>query len=240
MSLHRRDPKLRLVRWPTADWYQTPVGYRFIKATFGRPVELLARIHVKGAENVPASGGAILASNHLTWADPIVLGVALRRPAFYLAKEGVFKNPIASWFMETMGQIKVERAQGANDPALEKAVALLDQGLLLGIFPEGTRGRPGHVRRGRTGVARIHARTGAPILPVGIATYDLWPRHVPLPRLGGSTSYVDFGAPLRYDLKPEDEHDRAKMREVTDDVMAHVKALLDEALAAQKARAKWS
>lgn len=238
MSTHRREPKVRLVRWATPDWYNTPVGYRFIKAGLEKPVEFVARIQHKGGENVPDSGAVILAPNHLTWADPVVLGVPLKRPAFYLAKEGLFRNAAMRWFLESMGQIKVERAVGGNDPAIETAVKLLDQGLIVGVFPEGTRSRDDFVKRGKTGVARIAARTGAPIVPVGLATYDFWPRNAKLPRLGRSV-YVNIGKPVQYDLKPEDADDRDKMRDVTDDVMARVKGLLDEALAAQRANVKW-
>jgi 1-acyl-sn-glycerol-3-phosphate acyltransferase len=240
MSLHRREPKLRLVRWPTQDWYNTPTGYRFIKAFFGGPVRFAARIQFKGVENIPKTGPVIVAPNHLTWADPIVLGVALHRPAFYLAKEGVFKNKAMAWFMETMGQIKVERAHGANDPAIDKAVELLDQGLVVGVFPEGTRSRGTTVRRGKTGVARIAAKSGAPIVPVALHTYDLWPREAPLPRLGRVPTYVNVGKPLRYDLKPADAEDRDKMREVTDDVLDHVRALLAECQRARDAHERWS
>jgi len=229
---------MRLVRWPTPDWYNTPAGYRFIKAGLGKPIELLARIQYKGENNIPDTGAVILAPNHLTWADPIVLGVALKRPAFYLAKEGLFRNPALGWFLDTMGQIKVERVTGGNDPAIETAASVAEQGLIIGVFPEGTRSRGDKVKRGKTGVARIAARTGAPVVPVGLATYDFWPRNAALPHLGRSV-YVNIGKPVRFDLKPADEHDRDKMRAITDDVMARVKALLDEALAAQRANVKW-
>lgn len=238
VSVRRRDPKVRLVRWPSEDWYYAAAGYRFIKATFHHPVRLAARVRMKGIEYVPKTGGAILAPNHLTWADPVVLGVALRRPAFYLAKEALFKNKTMKWFLETMGQIKVERVVGNNDDALGTAVGLLDQGLLLGVFPEGTRSRGGEVKRGKTGVARIAARSGAPVIPVALATSEFWPKDSTLPKFG-KTVYVNIGAPVRYDLKPSDADDRDKMREVTDDIMDRVRALLDEAHAAQARGEKW-
>lgn len=226
------------MKWPTQDWYYTPVGYRFIKTAFNGPVGWASRLRFKGSERVPASGPVILAVNHLTWADPVVLGVALKRPAFYLAKEALFRNKPMRWFLESMGQIKVERVAGSNDDALATAIGLLDKGLVVGVFPEGTRSRSGELKRGKTGVARIAAKSGAPVVPVALATSDFWPKGSALPKLG-RTVYINIGTPVRYDLKPEDADDREKMRETTDDVMGRIKALLDEATAAQKRKEAW-
>lgn len=238
MSVRRREPKVRLVKWPTQDWYSTTVGYRFIKATFHGPVKWAARVRFRGAQNVPMDGPVLLAVNHFTWADPVVLGVALKRPAFYLAKEELFRNRSMKWLLESLGQIKVERVVGSNDDALATAVGLLEQGLVVGVFPEGTRSRGGELKRGKTGVARIAAKSGAPVVPVALATADFWPKDSALPKLG-RTVYINIGAPVRYDLKPEDADDREKMRGVTDDIMGRVKALLDEAAGAQKRGERW-
>jgi 1-acyl-sn-glycerol-3-phosphate acyltransferase len=238
VSVRRREPKVRLVKWPTQDWYSTPVGYRLLKAAFGKPVGWAARIRSRGAQNVPMDGPVLLAVNHFTWADPVVLGVVLHRPAFYLAKEELFRNKPMGWFLETMGQIKVERVAGSNDDALATAVGLLSKGLVVGVFPEGTRSRGGELKRGKTGIARIAAKSGAPVVPVALATAGFWPKDSALPKLG-RTVYINVGAPARYDLKPEDADDREKMRETTDDIMGRVKALLDEATEAQKRGEKW-
>lgn len=232
MAVRKRVPRVRLKRWASEDWYFTHVGYRFIKATFEGPVTWAARMKVRGAENVPAQGPVLLAVNHLSWADPVLVGAAIHRPAFYLAKEGVFKNPLAARFFEAMGQIKVDRAAGSNDGAVTTAVGLLSQGLVVGVFPEGTRSRPGQVRRGKTGIARIAALSGAPVVPIGIDTSEFWPKGRALPRFGAKVR-VDVGAPMRLDLKPEDAEDRQRMRDATDDLMARVEQLLRNA---EKAR----
>lgn len=239
MAVLKRVRKLKLRRWPVEDWEYTHVSYRFIKGTFHHPVRWITRLNVRGVENVPTTGGIILAVNHLSWADPIVVGAALQRPAFYLAKEGVFNHPITRWLVTATGQIKVDRHAGGNEAAVETAQGLLDQGLIVGVFPEGTRSRPGHVKRGKTGIARIAARSGALIVPVGCDTGAFWPRGRTMPALGRPV-YLNFGAPFRLDVKPEDMSDKARMREATDEVMDRVRALYQEAVAARLRGERWT
>lgn len=230
--------KLRLRRWPTQDWELAHWGYRFIKTAFQRPVGWASGLHVRGAHHVPREGGVLLACNHLSWADPVVVGASIERPAFYLAKESVFRNPVAARFFLALGQIKVDRESGGNEPAIQKAADLLAEGRVVGVFPEGTRSRPGHVKRGKTGVARIAALSGAPVVPVGLDTGEFWPKHATLPRLGARV-YVSIGEPIRLDLKPSDVEDREKMRAATDQVMNRVRALYEQCVAANQARERW-
>lgn len=237
-AVRKRTPRLRLRRWGSEDWYFTHVGYRFIKGTFQHPVAWAAGLNVRGAENVPPTGGVILAVNHLSWADPVLIGAAIERPAFYLAKEAVFRNPVAARFFQAMGQIKVNRESGGNEAAIATALELLEQGLVVGIFPEGTRSRPGHVKRGKTGIARIAALSGAPVVPIGIDTGDFWPKHSTLPRLGAKV-YMDIGEPMQLRLKPSDAEDRQLMRDATDDIMDRVRHLYGNAIAAKEAKARW-
>ena len=238
MAVHRRVPRVRLRRWPTDDWYFAHVSYRFIKSTFQWPVVWAARLETRGSHHVPSEGPVVLAVNHLSWADPVLVGAAVHRPAFYLAKEGVFRNPFAARFFRAMGQIKVDRESGGNDGAVAKAVELLSHGLVVGVFPEGTRSRPGQVRRGKTGVARIAALSGAQVIPVGVETSEFWPRGRTLPRLGAK-AYVQVGEPMRLDLKPEDAEDRQRMRDATDEIMARVEALFRGAAEARERGERW-
>lgn len=238
MTVRRRVPRVRLKRWSTPDWYFTHVGYRFIKATFQRPVEWAAGLHVRGARHVPREGPVVLAVNHFSYADPVLVSASIDRPAFYLAKEGLFRNRVAGAFFQALGQIKVDRVGGSNDAALQKALELLGQGLMVGVFPEGTTSRPGQVRRGKTGVARIAALSGAPVVPIGIDTSRFWPKNRGMPRLGAKV-YVAIGEPMRLDLKPSDAEDRTRMREATDDVMSRVEALVRDAEAANARGERW-
>lgn len=238
MALRRYERRIKLRRWPVEDWEYSHPLYRFIKGTFHVPMDWLMRINVRGAENVPATGPVILAVNHLSWADPIAMGVALKRPAFYLAKEGVFRHPLTRWIVTATGQIKVDRHVGGNDAAVGTALELLQQGLVVGVFPEGTRSRPGQVKRGKTGIARIAAASGAPVVPVGCETGAFWPRGRSMPKLG-TPVYIDIGKPFTLDVKPEDITDKRRMREATDEVMDRVRALYRNAVAAREAGERW-
>jgi 1-acyl-sn-glycerol-3-phosphate acyltransferase len=238
MVVRRWERKLKLRRWPVEDWDFSHPLYRFIKGTFHAPMSWLMRIQVRGQENIPTTGPVILAVNHLSWADPIAMGVALKRPAFYLAKEGVFKHPLTRWIVTATGQIKVDRTVGKNEGALDTALDLLKQGLVVGVFPEGTRSRPGQVKRGKTGLARIAAVSGAPIVPVGMDTGHFWPRGRSMPYLGRPV-YIDIGKPFTLDIKPEDIGDKVKLRDATDEVMDKVRVLYHNAVAAREKRERW-
>lgn len=239
MAVREGKRRVRLKRWPTRDWDSAPWGYRFIKSAFERPVWAAARLQVKGRGRVPLEGPVILAVNHFTWADPIVLGAALPRPTYYLAKERLFVNPLSRWFFTSMGQIPVNRQAGGNEDAIQTAVDLLSRGIVVGVFPEGTRSRYGELKRGKTGIARIAARSGAPVVPIGVATAAFWPKHSALPKWGERV-YVNVGEAIRLDLKPADAEDRQRMRDATDEIMARIKALLDEAEAAKAAGETWT
>ncbi len=233
MAVRKRDPKIRLKRWVTDEWYYTNGLYRFIKGVFERPVTRLIGIKVNGRENLPAQGAMLLAVNHFSWADPIVVGAVLQRPAFYLAKERLFRNPIVRNLLEGMGQIKVDRVAGDNEDALADALDCLEKGLIIGVFPEGTRSRVGEVKRGKTGIARLAARSDVPVIPIAITTDTFWPKEKGGPNWRESV-YVNVGAPMRFDLKPADAADKQRMRDVTDDIMERIRELLAEARVAHE------
>lgn len=238
MALRRREPKLRLRRWATDDWYFAHPGHRATKTILHHPIHGLLRMQIRGSRHLPKEGGVLLAPNHLSWADPFAVGVALDRPTFYLAKEGVFRNWFTRPILTAFGQIKVDRRVGGNEAAINTAVDLLKQGVCVGVFPEGTRSRPGHVKRGKTGVARIAALSGAPVLPIGCDTGAFWGKDRKLPHLGARV-YVDVGAPIDLKLRPADAEDKQLMREATDRVMDEVKRLYRGCVAAREARERW-
>ncbi|MHB8606125.1 MAG: lysophospholipid acyltransferase family protein [Thermoplasmatota archaeon] len=238
MTFERRRARLRLVEWPSPDWYRAHWGYRAIKYLAEPPIARLARVEIRGRENLPATGSVLLAANHFTWADPIVVGIALDRPAFYLAKERLFRNPLMGGFLSAMGQVKVDRTVGGNDGAISKALDILRLGLVLGVFPEATRSRYGEIKRGKTGIARLALLSGAPVLPVALTTYEFWPKHRALPKIGPKV-YVNIGKPLQLKGAPADAEDRARVREATDEVMGEIRRLLAEAEAARERGEKW-
>lgn len=188
------------------------------------------RPRVTGIEHVPSTGPVIVASNHVSFADSVILTLLAPRKVVFLAKQDYFTGTgvrgtlMREWF-EFLGCVPVDRddtrsALGSLDVALE----VLGRGDAFGVYPEGTRSRDGKLHRGRTGVAHLAITSGAPIVPVGLVGTDkLQPIGARLPRLVRVD--VRFGEPIRV----TDEH-RAMptgvaRRTLTDEVMASIQAL---------------
>jgi 1-acyl-sn-glycerol-3-phosphate acyltransferase len=204
--------------------------YRVLHAVVPPLLRAVWRPTVTGAENVPRTGGVLLASNHLSFADSIVIPSVSPRPVHFLAKSDYFTGTglkgaaQRAWF-EGMGMLPVDR----DDPqaalgSLEVALEVLNKGEAFGIYPEGTRSRDGRLYRGRTGVAHLALTAGVPVVPVGLrGTAELQPVGSSLPRLAKVT--VEFGQPIqvagRFDGVPLGKARRA----LTDEVMEAIAAL---------------
>ena len=155
------------------------IVYDFLSAIGLR--ELLRRVYriqVEGGERIPTTGPAILAANHESLADPFFLAVVTKRPIHYMAKAELWRNPVVGRLLEWGGTFPVERGGGDSD-ALRHGVRLLEEGALLGIFPQGT-SRPRRRRPFLRGAARLALATGAPLIPVRLVNTEkaLRPRKV--------------------------------------------------------------
>ena len=161
------------------------------------------RPKVTGAEHVPASGGAILAANHQSVVDSIFLPLMMDRPVTFSAKSEYFtaSGPAArlwAWYLKATNQLQMDRdGPRAAQDTLEAALALLRDGNLFGIYPEGTRSPDGRLYRGRPGVGWLALKSGLPVIPVGIhgTRRVLPPGHV-VPRPGRIE--LRIGAPLEF------------------------------------------
>lgn len=216
---------------PAAPVSRTAYLYWILKVTLTIPLHLFFRPHVYGRTNVPRSGPAIIACNHTSWLDWILMPVViLRRRVVFLAKSDLFgaRGPLgllSRWFFSATGQIPVNRSGGrAGDPALTAGVRLLQDGHLLGIFPEGTRARDGKLHRGRTGAVRMAGVSGAPVIPCatrGVFRYDPdGARHLSLRR-----NEVHFGTPMPWSGRPFPIDDPHLLRTRTDELMRAIQAL---------------
>lgn len=179
---------------------------------------------VKGIENVPTSGAAILASNHLSFIDSVFLPLVLRRPVVFLAKSEYFtgkgfKGLVVRMFFTASGQLPIDRSGGkASEDALNTGVAVLSEGRLLGIYPEGTRSPDGNLYRGRTGIARMALEAGVPVIPVAmIDTEKVMPIGSSMPKV--QRVGVVFGQPLEFSRFAGYENDRFVLRAITDEIM---------------------
>lgn len=200
------------------------VAHRYIRPGVMR----LLRATVTGREHVPGHGGVLLAANHRSFLDHFLLGGACPRPMRFLGKQELTKG--ASGRMNLlMGMVPVNRGTADVD-ALEIVATLLRHGQVVGIFPEGTRSATGELFRFRSGMARIAASAGCPIVPVGmIGTAEVWPRGEG-PRLrpvAPGTLHVRFG-----EVVGPPEADPRSRRQVTARVHAAVAALCGQPLAA--------
>jgi 1-acyl-sn-glycerol-3-phosphate acyltransferase len=199
------------------------VFYRLWWLVLTGPIRLYWRIRVSGRDNLPRRGGAILASNHQSGLDPVVVGGIVNRPIYWLAKIEYVVTPKVAWFFRSVGVIPVNRDAPEHE-ALEKAAECVRSGRLFGIYPEGTRSPDGRVYRGYTGVARIAEMTGAPVIPVGaVNTREALPKGKILAR--PLRCEVRFGAPLYFKMGTgEDPHDA--YRRFTDDVTDAIASLI--------------
>jgi len=198
--------------------------FRMIKLVLAPFVRLFGRPVVEGRAHVPRSGPVILAGNHLSFSDSMFLVLVLRRRVTFLAKDEYFtttglRGLLMRWFFTAAGQIPVDRAHAGRAAAsLRQATAILEEGGIWGIFPEGTRSPDGRLHRGRTGAMRVALATGAPVVPVVLHGTDrVNPPGTLIWRPGRVR--ITFCPPM--DLTPyrDRPHNQALAREMTDELM---------------------
>jgi 1-acyl-sn-glycerol-3-phosphate acyltransferase len=200
-------------------WYRRGVW------TVGTLTHLALRIRFHGLDNIPRSGGAILAPNHISVLDPVVIAlgpVKIDRTVRFLAAAEFFESDrhIIAWGLRRFRQIPVRRGR-ADWAALEEIAAVVRTGALAGMFPEGRMGDGDELQKGQRGLARIALTAGAPIVPVGI-----WGTHVRWPLTGlrwvrplRPTVNVVFGPPIE---AIGDAHDRREAIDLTERVMNEI------------------
>jgi 1-acyl-sn-glycerol-3-phosphate acyltransferase len=136
-----------------------------------------------GVENVPAEGGAVISANHPSYLDPILLSLPVKRPIRFMAWDALFRVPVVGSLMRLFGAFAVDTRQGRGRAAYSSAKALVEDGHLVGIFPEGKRSRSGWMEEElRAGAARLALETGAPLVPATIrGAFRAWPYFRALP-----------------------------------------------------------
>jgi 1-acyl-sn-glycerol-3-phosphate acyltransferase len=205
--------------------------YWFLKwIAIGPLLRVVFRPRVSGSENVPEEGPAILASNHLSYADWLFMPLTLPRRVTFVAKAEYFNTPgIKGWFQKKFfsgsGQVPIDRSgASAAEGALTAAKKVLGEGELFGIYPEGTRSHDGKLYRGKTGVARLALETGVPVIPVAVVGTDVVAP--PGKKFGTITRpVVRFGTPLDFSRYEGMENDRYILRSITDEIMYEIMRL---------------
>jgi len=191
-----------------------------------RPVlRLVARVYfgLRFVErgHIPLSGPLIIAPNHVTYADPVLVSIPIRRPVYYMAWNALFRVPGLSWLIRRLRAFPVE-IDSADPKAAREAVRLLQAGEAVMIFPEGGRSPDGRVQRFKVGAFRMACALGVPVLPVTIAGgHESWPPHRRLPRPGQLLiTYHPVITPVAGD------DSRAAARQLADRVRAAVASAL--------------
>ncbi|GAA2625597.1 lysophospholipid acyltransferase family protein [Dactylosporangium fulvum] len=205
--------------------------YAIGKMVASPTTRLFWRPKIIGLDNVPRTGPAILASNHQSVIDSVMMGALMPRNVYFLAKDQYFRGPgvkgaVMRQIMYGLNQIPVDRSGGrASLLALDAALPVLRAGHVLGIFPEGTRSTDGRLYRGRPGVAKLALDAPAPIIPIGLIGMDkVQPIGASLPRLGPQVE-VRVGEPLDLSQWQGGEVDSRGLREVTLKLMNAIQQL---------------
>jgi 1-acyl-sn-glycerol-3-phosphate acyltransferase len=210
--------------------------YEVVHAVLPPLAKLYWRPRIEGLENIPATGPVIMASNHRSFADSMVIPFFVKRKVVFLAKEDYFTGTgvkgalIRGWF-EGIGMVPVDRDDTkAALASLDIALEVLGRGEAFGIYPEGTRSRDGRLYRGRTGVAHLALTSGAPVVPVGVTgTENIQPVGTTFPRRAEVTGR--FGEPLRFEGRYDGVPAGRARREVTDVVMNEIQKLTGQPFA---------
>lgn len=204
--------------------------YRLGKTILKPLTHALYRPEIRGSENVPRTGGVILASNHLSFIDSFAIPLAAPRQVRFLAKDDYFTGTgiggaIRRELFESIGAIPVNRhSSRAAQESLDAALAVLAAGEAFGIYPEGTRSRDGRLYRGRTGVAFLALTADVPVVPVALrGTQNIQPIGARFPRLAKVS--VAFGVPLTFTQRYAGVPQGRARRQVTDEIMDAIAAL---------------
>ena len=202
---------------------------------FGRAVRSLARVVLRplfrvrliGMDNVPA-GGALLAGNHVSYMDPILLWSTSPRPVHFMAKAELWSSRILAWFLPRFWAFPVRRGE-PDRTAIVHATEVLTAGGLVGVFPEGTRAEdPSGTREAHGGAAFIALRAVVPVVPVAFAgTERIWPRGARFPRLARAT--LRFGAPIDTGAVAPDAGRKERVAVLTELIMDRIARELEQA-----------
>ena len=194
--------------------------YNLVRYAIAFFLVLLFRWRVTGAENIPVSGGVIIASNHISNFDPFVVGTAVSRKLHFMAKEELFVNPVMRAIIQWLGAFPVRR--GASDrTAIRTAINLLENGNMVGLFPEGTRSKNGQLGQAEPGLAMIAAKAGATIVPTAvIGTNKVFRDGSLLPQFR-----VYFGKPI---VVKKDKASKEDLEKITNTMMQEINTLLQK------------
>lgn len=205
--------------------------YSIFKYGLFRPLaKFYFRGKAEGEENIPASGGVILASNHVSAADTFLMPALISRPVTFPAKAELFAgnrglaSKVVAWFLRAVGQVPLDRTGGRRSlDGLGPILQVLADGGVVGIYPEGTRTPDGKLYKGKTGVARLALAAGVPVVPVAVENTEIRKNRIGLPYTDHPV--IRFGKPLDFAKYAHLAEDHNGIRWLTDEVMAAIQEI---------------
>ena len=202
------------------------VLYRVLKVILTPILRGLYGVKRDGLETFPMEGPVIVVANHVSFLDSFWIPLSVPRRMVYLAKAEYFESWKTRWFFRALGMIPVKRdVKEKTEAALQAGIEVLEQGGVIGLYPEGTRSPDGRLYRGRTGVARLAVRSGASVVPVGlVGSREVMPKSAKFPRPWGKV-VVKFGPPLDFSRYEDRAEDRFVLRTITDEIMYEIMSL---------------
>lgn len=190
--------------------------YRLFRVVFRGIFSFIFRWQVIGREHIPKEGPVILCANHRSLWDPPLLGAPVDRQVCFMAKEELFRIPVISYFITRFGAFPVKRGAG-DRAAIRATLKILEEGKILGIFPEGRRSKTGEIGPGKPGAAMFALKSNAQVIPVAIiGNYRFFQRMT-----------IVFGKPIDMSPYREGKIDSNTLKIVTDKIMDEIKALYE-------------
>lgn len=200
---------------------------RLLKSIGWPLFRVLFAVEYHGVENIPERGAVIIAGNHPSYLDPVLVMLPVKRKIRFMAWDALFKVPVLGQLIRAFGSFPVDIRKGKGESAFREALKVLESGDALGIFPEGQRSEQGPMGELRTGVARLAIETGAPIVPVTIGgAYRAWPKWKLLPK--PAKIIVRYHEPIR--LNDSDRIARRDDKEFHQQVMQQVAERINRSL----------
>ncbi len=188
--------------------------YKVVSKILKGFLHIVFRVRISGMENIPKDGGAIVAFNHRSYWDVPFAGSMVKRPLRFMAKSGLFKNPIFGGFIKKCGAFPVQRGKG-DIGAIKSALKILNEGNLMLIYPEGKRVLNGERVKAKSGVALIAQKAKVPVIPICISgKYTLF-----------NKIYFNVGEPIDFSEYYDEKLDAVKLQELSDDVLNSIYAL---------------
>ena len=185
----------------------SPLFFYFIRFCVCVWLKIWLRLESHGSKNIPAEGGVLLASNHVSYLDPPVVACGFRhRVVRFMARDTLFKGRIGGWFMRGVLCVPIDRTRG-DVGALRKGIQLLKSGEVMAVFPEGTRSPDGEMKEAKGGMGFLIAKAGVPVVPVYVdGTYRAMPKGSN--RIKPGKVRVYYGSPIQPSELPVAEKGR--------------------------------